>query len=122
MKNNLVTNAGNLKFWKQVQKEISEFTCPIFLCRYSNTFEENWNDIAFIKEVHELANKFLADKFLATHILSYKVVVNNVMEKNKPLFDCRNTDGEPISTITNAVVRIAFVEWIINYLNSIQNQ
>ena len=44
------------------------------------------------------------------------------MEKNKPLFDCRNTDGEPISTITNAVVRIAFVKWVINYLISIQNQ
>lgn len=117
MNTKLVTNAGNLKFWKQVQEEISESNCPVFLCTHSATFGTNWKNIAFIKEVHYLANKFLVG-----YISPYKIIVNTIIRADEPLFDIMDKHDNPIQAINGAKVRTDFLGWIINYLTSLQNQ
>ena len=116
-KQQLITNAGNTEFWKQVQKEISNCVYPCFICPYSITFKKNWSTHAnFRQEVGYLANKFLAE-----YISTYEITVNDITETDAQLFTVINTTDTPISILVLAKIRTDFILWAINYTSIYPN-
>jgi hypothetical protein len=123
MKIELTTQAGNIDFWRKVKEELDIHLRPNFLCIYSSTFNTSWKksidtDSEFVEEIKNLGSLFLTDCNFSDEVIINKEIVIT----NDQLFRFTKPSYMHSINVSHAEIRTKFVEWVINYLKSNQNQ